>query len=201
MFRSALLVAILAMTTGCAGAFAPAASVRPASAPAQPPVMRWDHRPEADIWTLSTVRALRAHGAALPAAVPADIDSWCPGYRSASMEEREMFWVGLLSALSKHESTWRPAAVGGGGQWFGLTQISPATARGYGCAARSGGALKDGAANLACAVRIMAGKVTRSGASARGVAGVASDWGPFHNASKRAEMRAWTQAQPFCKAR
>lgn len=167
---------------------------------AAPPAMRWDHRPEAATWTQATMTALETHGAALSQMEPEDIETWCPSYRAASAADRRAFWSGLLSALAKHESTWKPAAVGGGGQWFGLVQISPATARGYGCNARSGEALKDGPANLACAVRILAQTVPRDGVVAAGGRGVAADWGPFKSASKRSDMAGWTSAQSYCRA-
>ncbi len=163
------------------------------------PVTRWDHRSEANQWTRATMTAiLDGHGHALTNTVPRDAATWCPGYESKGAFERAAFWTGLLSAMAKHESTWNPAAVGGGGQWFGLVQISPATARGYGCDATSGGALKNGSANLSCAVRIMASTVPRDGVVAENMRGVAADWGPFHNASKRAEMAAWTSSQSYC---
>ncbi|SNS72608.1 transglycosylase SLT domain-containing protein [Tropicimonas sediminicola] len=165
------------------------------------PRMRWDHRPEATKWTTSALTALRTHGAVLPSMVPADIETWCPGYVTASQEDREAFWVGLISALAKHESTWNPSAVGGGGLWFGLVQIAPPTARGYGCKANSGSALKNGADNVSCAIRIMAHTVPRDGVVSQGMRGVAADWGPFHSAAKRADMIAWTRAQPFCEAK
>ena len=88
-----------------------------------------------------------------------------------------------MSALAKHESTYRPWAVGGGGRWYGLLQILPATARGYKCNARTGQSLKDGAANLSCAVRIMAHTVPRDGVihgyRGRKGQGVTADWGPM----------------------
>ena len=73
-------------------------------------------------------------------------------------------------------------------------QIAPPTARAYGCAAKSGSALKNAAANLQCGVRIAAAQVTKRGTVGRGM----RDWGPFHSAAKRAEMSAWTRAQPYC---
>lgn len=161
--------------------------------------MRWDHRTEANAWTSRALTSLRSNGAALPAIVPHDIDTWCPGYATASKEDREAFWIGLVSALAKHESTWNPAAVGGGGRWFGLVQISPSTARLYGCNAKSGSALKNGADNISCAIRIMSRTVMRDGVVSEGMRGVAADWGPFHSASKRNDMIAWTRAQPFCQ--
>jgi hypothetical protein len=138
-------------------------------------------------------------GQALMTMVPSDIKTWCPAYEGNNGLDRASFWVGLLSAMAKHESTWNPAAVGGGGQWFGLVQISPATARGYGCGATSGEALKDGTDNLSCAIRIMAHTVPRDGVVAAGMRGVAADWGPFHSASKRADMAAWTTQQSYCQ--
>ena len=164
------------------------------------PATRWDHRAEANQWTRHTLGAvMEGQGQALMTMVPSDIKTWCPSYEDNGALDRASFWVGLLSAMAKHESTWNPAAVGGGGQWFGLVQISPATARGYGCGATSGEALKDGAANLSCAVRIMASTVPRDGVVAAGSRGVAADWGPFHSASKRADMAAWTTQQSYCQ--
>ena len=159
------------------------------------PVLAWAHRPEGERWTEATLAALKSHGAALPASEPDNIEAWCPAYAEAPMEDREAFWAGLISALAKHESTWRAEAVGGGGRWFGLVQIAPGTADAYGCAAQSGSALKDGVANLSCAVRILAAQRPDD----RPVHKIASDWGPFHSAQKRDEMRAWVSAQPFCQ--
>ncbi|MCU0854002.1 MAG: transglycosylase SLT domain-containing protein [Rhodobacteraceae bacterium] len=162
------------------------------------PVARWDFRPEGRQWTEASVAALASYGQPLVNIVPRDIEAWCPGYETATEDERKAFWVGLLSSLAKHESTWRPEAAGGGGRWFGLLQISPATARHYGCEARTGEALKDGAANLACAIRIMAVTVPRDGVVAANGGGIAADWGPFHQATKREEMRTWVRSQPYC---
>ncbi len=169
------------------------------STSAMPPPMRWDHHPEAGAWTETAFAALETHGAALSAITPGDIEAWCPAYPEATPEERKAFWAGLVSALAKHESTWNPRAVGGGGRWFGLVQIAPATARGYGCEARSGEALKDGTKNLSCAIRIMARTVPRDGVVSAGMRGVAADWGPFHSSRKREDMRAWVRAQPYCQ--
>lgn len=162
------------------------------------PVMRWDHRPEANVWTRATLDAVAPPGSPLTDIVPADIKSYCPAYPKASAEDRAAFWSGLLSALAKHESTWKPEASGGGGKWIGLTQIAPGTARGYGCEARSTAALKDGAANLSCAVRIISSTVPRDGVVSRGGRGVAADWAPFHSSVKLADMKAWTSAQSYC---
>ena len=189
-------VALLGLGVACAPLPEPEP---PVAAPPALPAMAWDHRPESAQWTDATLAALKSHGAPLLSQVPADIDTWCPGYVTADADGRAAFWAGMLSALAKHESTWNPAAVGGGGKWFGLVQIAPATARGYGCAAGSGSALKDGVSNLSCAVRIAARTVRRDGVVSAGMRGLAADWGPFHSARKRAEMVNWTRSQSYCQ--
>jgi hypothetical protein len=163
------------------------------------PPVRWSHRERAALWTRGALEALRAHGAALVTDVPRDIAAWCPGYTQAGERGRRAFWVGFLSALAKHESTYRAQAVGGGGRYFGLLQIAPATARGYDCRAKSGEALRYGPDNLSCAIRIMAHTVTRDGVVSDGMRGVAADWGPLHSTSKRRDMQEWLRAQRYCK--
>lgn len=159
------------------------------------PATRWDHRPEAPVWTEATLEALKDHGTPLLSTVPADIDYYCPGYATATEEERAAFWVGLFSALAYHESTWNPTAVGGGGLWYGLVQIDPRSAKWFGCDAKTGNALKDGAANLSCAVRIAARQVPSRNTVSTGM----RDWGPFHKESKRAEMASFTRTQSYCQ--
>lgn len=193
--RRLLLAACLVLPVACS---APEAAQRRNLDTSALPHMSWDHRPEASTWTAASLTALSTHGAALVETVPADIGHWCPAYAAAGPDQRRAFWAGLFSALAKHESTWNPAAVGGNGRWFGLMQIAPATARRYGCAAQSGEALKDGVANLSCAIRIAARTVPRDGVVAEGRGGVAADWGPMTVAAKREEIAAWTRAQPYC---
>lgn len=165
-----------------------------------PPPMRWDHRPEAPHWTTAALVAVAEQDEVLAKKVPGDIAAWCPGYEKATLNERRAFWVGLMSALAKHESTWNPKAAGGGGRWIGLLQIAPGTARSHDCDATSAGALKDGAANLVCAVDIFAEDVARDGLVAGGGGqGLGRDWAPFRKGSKRADMAAWTASQPYCQ--
>lgn len=180
---------------------APDTSLRPEARAWVPlPRMRWSHRNEAPQWSRAAQAALRSHASDLPQMVPDDITTWCPAYPRQDRAGREAFWIGLTSALAKHESTYRPTAVGGGGKWHGLLQILPATARGYGCNARSGAALRDGSANLSCALRIMAVTVRRDGVVSRGMRGVAADWGPFHSRKKRQDMQSWISQQSYCAA-
>lgn len=165
------------------------------------PPMRWDHHPEGQEWTESTLVALSTKDALLSRQVPADIATWCPAYPEAPVEARRAFWAGLLSAVAKYESTWNPTASGGGGRWIGLMQISPRSAANYGCEATSVGALKDGEANLECAVEIMSEQVAKDGLVAGGGnRGIGRDWAPLRSSEKRAEMASWTRAQPYCQA-
>lgn len=162
------------------------------------PAAGWDHRPEGVAWTKATLGAISTKGRALTESRPADIQTFCPAYTQNSEAERQAFWMGLFSALAKHESTWNPRAAGAGGRYRGLLQIAPATARAYGCDAT---ALYDGKANLSCAVTIASRQVAKTGvvAGAPGEwGGLAADWGPMRNAKKRAEIAAWTRKQDYC---
>ena len=179
------------------------AKLRPLARNSQIPRTRWQHMGGHQLWTRAALSALKEHGKPLVDLVPADIDKWCPKYPTASDAERRAFWVGFLSALAKHESTYKPWAVGGGGLWYGLLQILPSTARGYKCNVGTGAALKNGAANLSCAVRIMAHTVPRDGVihgyKKRKGQGVTADWGPMHSAPKRRDMANWLKRQNYCK--
>lgn len=165
------------------------------------PRTRWQHMEGHSVWTRAALSALKAHGSPLIDMVPGDITNWCPAYADNDDAQRRAFWVGYMSALAKHESTYKPWAVGGGGRWYGLLQILPATARGYKCNVGTGEALKNGAANLSCGVRIMAFTVKRDGViHGRDTKwrGVSADWGPMRNASKRRDMAGWLKRQNYC---
>ncbi|MGR3795236.1 transglycosylase SLT domain-containing protein [Vannielia sp. SX4] len=173
---------------------------RPKARPRSLPRTRWESVPGSTIWTRAAISALKAHGRPLLEFVPRDIEQFCPSYASQPVEKRAEFWVGFLSALAKHESTYRPRAVGGGGRWHGLLQITPSTARLYGCRASTGAALLHGPTNLSCAIRIMAKTVRRDGVlGASGKGGVAADWGPMVYRKKRADIAAYTKVQSYCR--
>ena len=178
-----------------------APDVRPVARSAFHPTTRWEHKPGNRMWTRAAMSALAAQENGLDSIIPRDIESWCPAYEQNSPELRRAFWVGMMSALAKHESTYNPRAVGGGNLWFGLLQIYPPTARGYGCRATTGEALKNPADNLSCAARIMAVTVERDQAIAVHNGrwrGVAADWGPMTNRSKIRDMANWTRQQTYC---
>ncbi|AUH63353.1 lytic transglycosylase domain-containing protein [Paracoccus zhejiangensis] len=203
----ALCLAVAGCDSATTGADAGANMLLPVTAPkaaiAAPAAaqvsMRWGDRNGSDAWTKATLAALEQHGVQMVSQVPGDISSYCPAYAERGPEGRRAFWAGLLSAVAKHESTYNPQASGGGGKWLGLMQISPATWNHYGCT----GKMMDGADNMACAVKIMSRQVGRDNAVARGGdgwRGVARDWAPMRNASKRADIAAWTSKQNYCQS-
>jgi hypothetical protein len=82
-------------------------------------------------------------------------------------------------------------------------QIYPPTAEFRNCRAQTGDGLKRAAANLNCAVRIMAITVPRD----RAIAvldgrwrGVAADWGPMRTDWMRRDMQRYTRNQTYCRS-
>ena len=176
--------------------------VRPKARTPFLPRTRWDANGGSKVWTRAAMVAVGAFEGGLDSVVPRDIARWCPAYVGNSPSLRRAFWVGMMSALSKYESTYNPRAVGGGGRWYGLLQIYPDTARRYGCRATTGEALKNPVDNLSCAARIMAVTVKRDQAVALRDSrwrGVAADWGPMTKPAKIAEMASWTARQSYCQ--
>lgn len=175
------------------------AAVRPEARPVFTAAAAWDDRGEGQAWSVAAMRAIDAAPHDLREVVPADIDAWCPGYERNPAHLRAAFWVGAVSALARYESTYNERAAGGGGAWIGLLQISPGTARSYGCEATSPEALKDGRANLACGIRIMSRTVSRDNVVTAGGGGIAADWGPMSNARLRDRIRGWVSEQSYCE--
>ena len=166
------------------------------------PRARWEYRADGVLWTRVALAAVQGHGAPLIDTVPKDIADWCPAYPDNPPDVRAAFWVGLLSTVSRYESNWKPRAVGGGNQWFGLMQIYPPTAEFRDCRVQSGRGLLNGPDNLSCAVRIMAITVPRDQAiSVKDTRwrGVAADWGPVRTDWMRRDMQSYTKRQSYCR--
>lgn len=192
MTRTALsLLAALALS---------ACGIAPQSAAAPEIVTRWDHRHEAGAWNAAAMAALQGPGAAMLAEHLSDAEEFCPNWDHADAEGRAAFWVAFMSGLARFESNHRPEARGAGGRYHGLLQILPATARFHGCETGHPDGLLDGAANLACAVRIAARSVARDGVIASGRGGMAADWPPLRNPRIRGEIAAFTRSIPACQA-
>ena len=206
MLRPLLICLLCVLGTGSAPPVSAEAVIGPVTRPVARtealPRMAWERQAGSTLWTRSALSALSGHAQALVDSTPRDIGDWCPAYPQADAAQRRAFWVGLLSVLARFESTHRADAVGGGGLYHGLLQILPATAEGHGCHARTGPALRNGAANLSCALRIMARTVPRDGVIAAQEGrwrGVAADWGPMRVAERRAGMQNWLKQQSYCR--
>ena len=178
-------------------ALAACSGIAEADRPAPDVAARWNHHPEAETWNAAMMQAMLTDGAGMVERVPEDVSVFCPGYEGATLRERAAFYVAFFSGLARFESGWNPQAAGGGGRYRGLLQISQATARFHDCDLPEDG-LYDGAANLACAVRIASAAVTRDGVLAQGRGGAASDWPPLRDADKRREIAGFTRDLPQC---
>jgi len=164
------------------------------------PAMRWDSAAKAAEWTAEALAQVAEHDAELTNLIPKDIEVYCPGYAQASTEDRRAFWVAIISATAKYESGFNAKALGLNGRYVGLMQISLATARHSGCEATTTASLKDGKANLSCAIEIIAPRVAADGMVAGdGNKGIARDWGPWAKARTRATIAKWTRAQDYCQ--
>ena len=175
------------------------ATLRPEPRPVFTAEARWDDKAQGEVWSVAAMKAIEDAPRDLTDLVPADIDEWCPGYVNNPAQLRAAFWVGTVSALARYESNFNPQAQGGGGAWQGLLQISPATAQHYGCDATTPEELRNGEANLQCAIRIMSRTVTRDGVVSEGDEGIAADWGPMSNPDLREQMRRWVSQQSYCE--
>lgn len=177
------------------------AEMRPLARAEALPRTRWEGKPGTAIWTRAALSALKGHGQGMVNAVPNDIQEWCPAYKEQDLDGKRAFWVGLISALAKHESTYRPQVSGDSGKSHGLLQIRVPTAKLYKCRATSKAQLLKATNNLSCAIRIMNRTVVRDNAVGYRDGrwrGVAADWGPFVSPSKRSDMRAYVKRQPYC---
>ena len=182
-------------------AFSTPAAANEAKSTPNLPAMRWDHTTSGAAWTAEALARVADHDAELTNLIPKDVETYCPGYAKASDEDRRAFWVAILSATAKYESGYNAKAMGLHGRYVGLMQISLATARRSGCEATTTASLKDGAANLSCAIDIIAPRVAEDGMLAGdGHSGIARDWGPWAKASTRASIAKWTRTQAYCQA-
>ena len=102
----------------------------------------------------------------LASSIPDDIQRFCPAYQTLDTDKRNMFWVGLLSAMARPESNFEPATKftesfsdSSGRKVIsrGLLQISIESANQsrYGCNIKKAEDLHIPAVNLACSVKIL----------------------------------------------
>jgi hypothetical protein len=60
--------------------------------------------------------------------------------------------------------------------------------------------LREGEANLRCALRIWSSTVVRDGVIAADQGGVAADWGPLQREALRNDIRGWVSEQDYCQS-
>ncbi len=127
-------------------------------------------------WTRATESAVAQSG--LVQLVPKDVQYFCPAYPKLGKTERQKFWVGLLSAMAKPESNFKPQRYyrekfrDSQGQRVvsrGLLQISieSANQKRYGCDIPYAARLHDPAVNLRCGVKILSKWVSTDGIIAK----------------------------------
>jgi hypothetical protein len=127
-------------------------------------------------WTRSAEAAVA--NSPLVQLVPKDILYFCPSYPKLPAVERRKFWVGLISAMAKPESNFKPERFyqekfhdrkGKPVISRGLLQISieSANQQRYGCDIPYPAKLHDPGINLACGVKILSKWVSTDGVIAK----------------------------------
>lgn len=136
----------------------------------------WSATNQDGSWTKTAESAVA--NSVLVELVPRDVQYFCPAYPGLAKSERRKFWVGLLSAMAKPESNFKPQrlyrekfrdARGQAVVSRGLLQISieSANQKRYGCAITDASKLHDPAINLSCGVKIMSKWVATDGIIAK----------------------------------
>lgn len=172
LFALFLILPLAACETG-GTALPSAAAVAPSTSPLSF-AADWDERPDGAQWTSFTRAALATDGRALLKAEPTDAAAYCPAYATLNEEEREAFWLGLISSMARFESGFRPNTsfqesfndrTGRPVVSRGLLQLSHESANSglYRCGIQNSEELHDPRTNLTCAVKIMAALVSRDG--------------------------------------
>lgn len=136
----------------------------------------WSAKNRDGSWTRTAESAVIR--SALVNTVPADIGYFCPSYPNLNRLDRGRFWVGLLSAMAKPESNFKPEASyterfhdsqGKRVVSRGLLQISieSANQKRYDCDIPYASKLHDPKINLHCGVKILAKWVHTDGVIAK----------------------------------
>lgn len=164
-------------------------------------------------WTQAGERSVAA--TALPDLIPNDIALFCPSYAGLNAAHRTRFWVGLISAMARPESNFKPEtkylepeitdAAGKNVTSRGLLQISleSANQRAYSCGIDRAEDLHDPAVNLACAAKIMSYWVKKErsiAAQAKPAIGASRYWSTLRAWRHHLpEITGFTKALEFCR--
>ena len=164
-------------------------------------------------WTAAAENAVQA--TTLTNLVPKDIQTFCPAYEGLDAVKRTRFWAGLLSAMAKPESGFKPETkyvepdiVDANKEKVvsrGLLQISieSANQRAYACAIKNADDLHKVEVNLNCAARIMRHWVAKDGlvaAANKPAVGGARYWSVLRGwRGHLGEIRGFTNSMEVCK--
>ena len=172
------------------------------------PGPRWDDgTAERRLWTEAAWQDVAA--SALPEQMPQDMEKFCENYAALDTEDRQFFWVYLLSAISELESghdpstSFREAFNDRHGQPVisrGLLQLSIESANGYRCGFSDAEELHDPVRNLACGVTILNRWVVADQqvtSDARPWKGGARYWAVLRKFADR--IGRWTQSLAICE--
>lgn len=164
-------------------------------------------------WTRAAEQAVSQ--TALPYLEPRDVQEFCAAYPSLAAPERQVFWAGLLSAMARPESNFKPETtyvephiVDAHGQNVvsrGLLQISieSANQKAYGCGVQAAKDLHVPEVNLRCGARILAHWVKSDGvigAAAKPARGGGRYWSVLRSWSPNyMEVRSFTSKMAVCQ--
>ncbi|MES2801919.1 MAG: transglycosylase SLT domain-containing protein [Bdellovibrionota bacterium] len=104
--------------------------------------------------------------------IPADSSMFCPNYKNLTYSERKKYWIYMISAMTKFESsfntntTYKEGFNDSSGKPVisrGLLQISIESSKGYDCGMSDAQELHNPLKNLSCGLRILDRWVGRDG--------------------------------------
>ena len=143
--------------------------------------------------------AMETHGAIASEMGARRYRGLVPRFETATGKERQAFWTGpSCQRMAEQREHWDRRPWAAGRRWVrSRADRAPATGAQLRLwrPSRSSAPART-ASPFDCAVRIAARQVARQWHVSRGM----RDWGPFHSASKREDMRGWVSEQSYCAA-
>lgn len=172
--------------------------------------IHWDWRKEKPVFYLIADDLMSQHGQELLTIVPRDIDNYCPNYRELSPENRQLFWVMLLSCIARHESSHNPACAyqeqiknkyGDKVISRGLLQISYLSSRRYLPSIQQSDDLHVVHTNLLCGIEILKTWVLSDGVISLKKNGKwyggARYWSVLRANAKHEEIKGWLRSVDY----
>ena len=140
------------------------------------PAFDWDGK-HADslLWNQWAYEAVEDKGSNLLNELPSDVSLFCPNYSNLNHEDQKFFWISLVAAMARFESSFRPETTyqeefrDRFGELIisrGLLQLSIESSRGYGCVLENAQQLHNVEDNLHCTIKILNLWVGRDGSIA-----------------------------------